>query len=59
VPDGAPCRPVADYADVIDRGQKDVMQNSDSLRIRLAGRYLELSLNGDSRVRVAFLQVAP
>jgi hypothetical protein len=58
VVDGA-CRSVEDYADIVDRGQKDVMENSDALRIRLAGRYYELGLNGGSLVRVSFLQVAP
>jgi hypothetical protein len=54
----ASCRPVADYANVVDRGQKDVMVNSDTLRIRrLAGRYYDLRLTGGSLVRVAFLQV--
>jgi hypothetical protein len=55
----ASCRPVADYANVVDRGQKDVMENSDTLRIRLAGRYYDLRLTGGSLVRVAFLQVEP
>jgi hypothetical protein len=45
------------YADVVERGQKDVMENSDTLRIRLAGRYYDLRLTGGSRVWVAFLQV--
>jgi hypothetical protein len=53
----ARCGRVVDYANVVDRGQKDVMENSDTLRIRLAGRYYELRLTGGSGVRVAFLQV--
>jgi hypothetical protein len=55
----AGCRPVGDYANVVDRGQKDVMENSDTLRIRLAGHPYELRLNGGAEVRVAFLEVAP
>jgi hypothetical protein len=55
----AGCGPVEDYANLVDRGQKDVMENSDTLRIRLAGRYYELRLNGGSYVRVVFLQVEP
>jgi hypothetical protein len=55
----AGCRPVGDYANVVDRGQKDVMQNSDTLRIRLAGHPYELRLNGGAEVRVGFLEVAP
>lgn len=53
----ANCRRVEDYANLVDRGQKDVLQNNDTLRIRLAGRYYELGLNGGSLIRVSFLQV--
>jgi small ligand-binding sensory domain FIST len=54
----AGCRPVGDYANVVDRGQKDVMQNADT-RLRLAGHLYELGLNGGSQVRVGFIEIAP
>jgi hypothetical protein len=55
----AECRRVSNYANVVHQGDKDVMQDSDALRIRLAGHYYDLRLNGGSLVRVAFLQVEP
>ncbi|MDX6718183.1 MAG: hypothetical protein QOJ63_437 [Solirubrobacteraceae bacterium] len=55
----AKCQPVGDYANVVDRGQNDVMQNADALRIRLAGHYYDLRLNGGAEIRVVFLQVEP
>jgi hypothetical protein len=41
-----------------DRGQKDVMENADTLRMRLAGHLYELRLDGGAEVRVGFLAVA-
>ena len=56
----ATCRRVENYANIVDRGQKDVMQDADTLRIGLVGQYYELRLSGGgSVVRVGFIRIQP
>jgi hypothetical protein len=55
----AQCAPIEDYENVSRGGDKNVLQNSDTVRIGLGGEYYDLRTIGGTTIRVFFDRYVP
>ena len=53
------CKQIGDYSNVPRGGNKDVLQNSGTVRLRLGGNFYDLNIVGSTTIRINFEAYAP
>lgn len=53
------CERIEEYSNTSRGGDKNVLQNYDTLRINLGGAHYDLSLGGNTTIRLNFVSVVP
>jgi len=55
----ARCKLIEDYSNITRGGDKNLLQNYDSLRLRLDGAAYDMNVDGAATIRLNFMSVAP
>jgi hypothetical protein len=53
------CKPIGDYSNVARGGPKSVLQNWDTVRLRLGGNFYDLRIGASTTIRLNFEAYAP
>jgi hypothetical protein len=53
------CTRIGDHSDVTRGGDKDVLHNWDTVRLRLGGEFYDLRVSSSNAIRIAFRRFVP